>query len=218
MLTIAWDIDDVLNQLMRDWFSQDWLPLNPDCKLSYLDLKQNPPDAVLGIIRAEYLSSLDSFRISKRAHDLRPNLEIVKWLDSFGADYRHIALTVRPLESTPHAAEWVFRHFGKYIRSFAVVPSRPESNIPIYDRDKGEFLRWFGKADVLVDDNEENVCAAESLGIRGVLFPQPWNRAVGSVQQTLDSINSRAHSEHPNDSDQQYRSKWDSKFQTRGSH
>ena len=26
MLTIVWDIDDVLNDLMRDWFTESWLP------------------------------------------------------------------------------------------------------------------------------------------------------------------------------------------------
>jgi hypothetical protein len=188
MLTVAWDIDDVLNELMQAWFSEAWLPSHPDCNLSYSDITENPPDRVLGITRVEYLASLDTFRVSAGAANLKPIPEVLQWFAEFGAEYRHIAITVRPLDSVSHAAEWVFRHFGNYIRSFAVVPSRPPAGVPIYDRSKAEFLEWLGKADILVDDSDENIRAAEKLGMRGILFPQPWNRSSLTVRQALESV------------------------------
>lgn len=188
MLTIAWDVDDVLNELMREWFSHAFAPSHPTCRLSYSEITENPPDRVLGISRDEYLASLDSFRVSGRAREMQPNSEVLDWLGKFGADYRHIAVTVRPLDSAPHAAEWVFRHFGTYIRSFSVVPSRPPVGVPVYDDSKAELLRWFGKVDILVDDNEENINAAERAGVRGVLYPRPWNRSTQTVRGALESI------------------------------
>lgn len=188
MLTIVWDVDDVLNDLMRAWFSEAWKPSHPACGLRYSDLTENPPDRVLGIARMEYLDSLDAFRMSARARSMPPNQAVLHWLRNFGAGYRHIALTARPLDSAPHAAEWTLRHFGDYMRSFCVVPTRLGADAPAYDRDKADFLEWFGKADIFVDDSEENIRAVERLGIRAVLYPQPWNRSVQSVPQVLESL------------------------------
>lgn len=188
MLTIAWDVDDVLNELMRTWFTEIWRAEHPECAVSYSQISENPPDQVLGISRGEYLCSLDAFRASERAREMDPNPVVLQWLKQSGANYRHIALTARPLESAPHAAEWVFRHFGTYMRTFAVVPTRFAEGVPIYDHDKAEYLSWLRKADVLVDDSKENIRRAERLGLRGILYPQPWNEAHCAVEQTLQSL------------------------------
>src|SRR5262249_44798421 len=89
---------------------------------------------------------------------------------------RHIALTARPLDTAPAAAEWVMRHFGAYIRVFGVVPCRSTPTTPFYDASKSEFLEWWGRGDILVDDSTDNIESAERIGVCGVLFPQPWNR------------------------------------------
>ena len=188
MLTIVWDVDDVLNDSMRIWFEEVWKPLHLDSQLSYSDITENPPDRVLHISRSEYLSSLDAFRVSDQARSMRPNPAVLEWLRGFGATFRHIALTARPLESAPHAAEWLFRHFGTYIRSFGVAPARLTAGVPMYDRHKADFLRWLGRADVLVDDSEENLRAAAELGIHGVLYPQPWNHSSQTVLEVLESL------------------------------
>jgi hypothetical protein len=99
-----------------------------------------------------------------------------------------MALTARPLDSIPCLAEWLFRHFGNYLRNFSVVPTRLQDSVPRYDSNKGDYLRWFGKADVLIDDSEENVAAAQSLGIGNVLYPQPWNRNAETVDETLRQL------------------------------
>jgi len=188
MRTIVWDMDDVLNELMLAWFTRSWKPAHPSCELSYSDITENPPDRVLGVTRSEYLSSLDKFRVSESARNMNPNPAVLDWLRNCGFGYRHIVLTARPLDSAPHAAEWVFRHFGAYMRAFGVAPTRLPPGTPAYDLDKGDFLRWFGKADILVDDSEENLRAATELGIRGVLYPQPWNRSSHTVRETLESL------------------------------
>jgi len=188
MLTFVWDVDDVLNDLMRAWFTGAWLPAHTECRLTYSGIRENPPHQVLGIAKAEYLASLDVFRRSEEARAMAPNAGILHWLRCHGARHRHMALTARPLDSVPHASEWLFRHFGEYLRCFGAVPTRLDSGVPRYDTGKEDFLRWFGKGDVLIDDSEENIAAARRLGIRGVLYPQPWNSNRDAVEETLRQL------------------------------
>jgi FMN phosphatase YigB (HAD superfamily) len=188
MLTFVWDVDDVLNDLMRTWFTDVWLPGHPECQLKYADILQNPPHQALGISKSEYLDSLDTFRLSTKARAMPPNSGIMEWLRSHGARHRHMALTARPLDSAPYLSEWLFHHFGDYLRFFGVVPTRQEAGVPVYDTTKEEFLRWFGKADLLIDDSPENIAAAGRLGIRSVLFPQPWNGNKTTVDETLRQL------------------------------
>jgi hypothetical protein len=175
MLTIAWDVDDVLNDLMRIWLREEWLPEHPQCRVCYEDLRANPPQSVLGASLEEYLASLDHFRRSRYA-EIEPLAEAAAWFEGYGHAYRHIALTAAPLHAGPVSAAWVLRHYGRWIRSFHFVPSpRPGEALPEYDRSKREFLDWWGKADIVVDDMPANVEAAREIGIRAILMPRPWN-------------------------------------------
>jgi hypothetical protein len=170
MLTIAWDVDDVLNDLMRQWFTCEWLPAHPECALHYEDLKLNPPHTLLGIEEQAYLSSLDKFRDSTAGKNLTPNPDLLDWFREYGPRCRHLALTARPLETAPDAAFWVIRHFGKWIRCFGILPSRPGEDVPVYDRTKGEFLTWIKAGDILIDDTPRN-----REGVKALAFPQPWS-------------------------------------------
>src|SRR5207253_10185756 len=67
------------------------------------------------------------------------------------------------LPISPSAAEWVMRHFGEYIRVFGVVPCRSGHATPAYDRSKSEFLEWWGRGDILVDDSAQNIADAERV-------------------------------------------------------
>jgi hypothetical protein len=189
LVTIVWDVDDVLNDLMYQWLTYGWMVEHPDCRVSYGELTENPPCGVLGVGKAEYLESLDSFRRTARGLEMKPNAAVLEWFREQGAKYRHIALTARPLESAPDAARWVMRHFGAWIRCFGVVPTRDvPADVPAYDKDKGDFLVWLGKGDVLVDDTPENLRQAAALGLRTIEFPQPWNGSKESVESVLRQL------------------------------
>lgn len=189
MKTIIWDVDDVLNDLMREWF-EDWEASSGENRsLRFEQLTCNPPHGILGIGRSEYLASLDDFRLSGKAGKMQPLAEVLEWFCRYGDRAHHAALTATPLYAGHVSAEWVMRNFGRWVRSFNVIPSpRPGIEAARYHATKRDFLAWLGKGDVLIDDNEENVAGAASLGIRGLLFPRPWNRSKMSVKQVLDEL------------------------------
>ncbi len=191
MKTLAWDVDDVLNNLIGEWFEKHWLKNNPGCKLSYEDLTENPAFRILGVGYEDYLKSLDEFRLLPAASGMMPAPEVLLWFRNHGSKFRHIGLSARPIMSVPGLAEWVFKHFGRWIRTFHFVPSlRSQEDIPVYDSSKKEYLRWLGKADILIDDMPENIEAARELGIKGVLIPRPWNSAPEGIDRALESLTS----------------------------
>jgi hypothetical protein len=191
MLTIIWDVDDVLNELLRVWFETAWLVEHPECRLRYDDLYDNPPHRVLGTTLDEYLNSLDEFRC-RRMNTLQPLHEAQGWFQNHGARYRHLALSAVPLGCASSSAAWVVRHFGRWIRGFHFVPSsRPGELLPTYDGNKQDFLQWWGKGDVLVDDRPEVTEAAGALGMKTLLMPQPWNQnrnTAAEVFQQLENL------------------------------
>jgi hypothetical protein len=188
MLTIVWDVDDVLNDLMFQWLTQSWLLQHPNCRVRYVELKENPPDKVLGITREAYLDSLDAFRKTERAMNMQANGEVLAWLRVHGARFRHVALTARPLETAPDVAHWVMNNFGAWIRCFGVVPTRADMNVPTYDRSKGQYLSWLGCGDILVDDSIENIFQAKELGMKTLLYPQPWNESSLTTASLLNEL------------------------------
>ena len=188
-LTLVWDIDDVLNRLMLDWLEFEWRPRHSNCAISYADLSSNPPLVAIGASLSQYQQSLDSFHASSRGRNLEPVPEVIRWFEKYGARYRHIALTARPLDSTPHAAEWVLRHYGRWIRAFGFVPSsRSYEQLPLYDTNKTEWLRWVGAGDVLIDDSPSNLADASAAGLQTFTVPQPWNDGSGTLEDLLGRI------------------------------
>jgi 5'(3')-deoxyribonucleotidase len=184
---IVWDVDDVLNNLTYEWF-KEYAGAN-SVKISYEQLKSNPPVAELEISLQSYLSSLDNFR-QRRMNSMRPSPEVLAWFHSHGADYRHVALTAVPAKFSPLSAEWVLRHFGLWFRSFHFVPSfRANEEMIIYDESKADLLRKIGKVDYFIDDNEKNVSDVVTSGVDAMIFPRPWNSAAGvSVVECLKNI------------------------------
>lgn len=189
MQTIVWDVDDVLNDLMRVWFEERWLKSHPECAVMYADITENPPHRLLGTSKSEYLRSLDEFRLSDGYQKMSPLSEVREWFLNNGLRFRHIVVTATPLVASPASSSWVFKHFSEWIRTFHFVPSRREGqDIPEYDEDKADFLRWLGKADILIDDNEENIKSAVGLGVKGLLFPRPWNDCKSSIKEQLKKL------------------------------
>ena len=189
MKTIVWDVDDVLRDLMRTWFERWWVPSHPNCPIDYDQISENPPHQLLGISKTAYLASLDQFRLSEVAREMSPVSEVLTWFREHGDRFRHIALTATPLRTAPASAAWVIHHFGQWIRSFHLVPSmRQDEQIPVYDQSKEDFLRWWGKGDILVDDSPLNVGVAQVLGIQTMLIPRPWNQSQLTLVEALDVL------------------------------
>ena len=185
MKTIIWDIDDVLNDLMKSWFEHDRRLKNTENKIKYKDLIENPPHRLLNITERQYLAALDKFRNSAAAQNMRPNPVLLRWFHLHGHEARHIALTSRPLHTVPLLSAWVFKNFGLWIRTFAFVPCRMKKNTPLYEKNKKEYLKWLAKADILIDDSPENIKGAKESGIKGLLYPAPWNKSDITVERLL---------------------------------
>lgn len=187
--TIAWDVDDVLNELTRAWFGR-WTAAGRAAPAGgYEGLSANPPHEALGLGRDDYLASLDAFRASPEGLDLPPRPEALAWFEAHGGDFRHIALTATPVANAPASASWVMRHFGRWIHTYHVVPSpRAGDRVAAADADKAGFLAWLGRVDLVVDDSADVVRAADGLGIATVLFPQPWNDAAGDAADAFASV------------------------------
>lgn len=187
--TIVWDVDDVLNDLMYLWLEKGWKEAHPECTVRYEDLKENPPHGILGIGFEEYTTSLDRYRTQGPYLDLNPVVQVKDWFVNGGGIHRHIALTSVPLHAAHVSAQWVYRHFGTWIRTFHVVPAprgcRPAPN---YDGDKTDFLKWLGKVDMFIDDTQKNVDGAKAAGIHAVLMPRPWNRSRETIPEILERI------------------------------
>lgn len=174
---------------MRFWFEEKWLIEHPQCLLRYDQISENPPHRLLAVTKEEYLNSLDEFRLSGRYRKIQPTPEIKKWFLRYGKFFRHIALTAVPVKTAYVSAEWVFVHFGIWIRTFHFVPSlRKGQKIPQYDKNKKDFLKWMDRVDIFIDDNEANLRQCEELGIKCVLFPRPWNKSKLNIEETLISI------------------------------
>lgn len=189
MKTIAWDIDDVLNDLTRGWLESAWKRDHPQSNVEYRMLRANPPHEILGVTEAEYLQSLDAFRLSEAYENLEPRHEVRAWFERHGDRYRHVVVTAVPRLAVERSAAWVLRHFGRWVRVFAFVPSRRTGDAAVeYDKDKGEFLSWMGKADVLVDDSPAQVAAATRAGVASVLVPCPWNHGAGDLGIALETL------------------------------
>ena len=192
MRTIVWDVDDVLNDLMYQWFSLGWKQEHPVGTVEYSKLSENPPHVSLGATREEYLRSMDAFRKTDAGIHLTPNTEVLEWFAAHGSKFRHVALTSRPLETVPDIAAWVMRYFGAWIRCFGVVPTRAPEGVPVYDRGKGDYLRWLGNGDVLIDDTQENLRQAAEIGVKTLAWPQPWNDSQLTTTEILQLLTNMA--------------------------
>ena len=193
MKTIVWDVDDVLNGLMQGWFEQACLSEHSSCSLRYETIAENPPHRLLGISLEDYLNSLDAFRLSAVGQHLSPVPEVREWFCQHGYKFRHIALTATPMQSAALSAAWVIHHFGEWIRSFNFVPSYRKEQAPfMYDHSKLDYLRWWGRADILIDDSPIHIESVQQMGIQTFLMPRPWNQSQQTISEMLNSLTSLA--------------------------
>lgn len=177
---------------MRAWF-EEFLRKNRLGKnrLTYDQLSENPPHSLLGVTLNQYLASLDEFRLSRHYEQLVPNKEILNWFKMYGHCCHHLALTAVPLKAAPLTSAWVLKYFGKWIRTFAFIPSkRAKETITVYDCSKADFIGRHGKIDILIDDNAEQIEKAAQIGVQGVLISQPWNAGRGNLSEVIATLTS----------------------------
>lgn len=187
MLTIAWDVDDVLNNLMQAWL-EDYCE-QKNIEFAYENLTTNPPHELLGITLGEYLTSLDEFRKSKKALYMEPNLEILNWMEKNEGKYKHVALSATSCETAKYGAFWVMKNFSKWINSYNIVPSyRAGENFLRQNETKKDFLQWTNFVDILIEDSEKNFTEASSIGIKSFLVAKPWNNGVRTIKEILEEI------------------------------
>lgn len=190
MITIAWDVDDTLNDLMYSWLTHKWLIEHPGCRVSFEQITENTPERIIASTKEEYQASLDDFRFSKAYFEMKPDPQVLAWFEEFGSQARHIALTSVPIKAAHISAEWVVRNFGKWIRGFNFVPSpRTGQKIPEYGRSKADYLRWLNNVNVLIDDNPDNIYQAQKLRVKGLLVKQPWNKSNLMLEDALFELN-----------------------------
>lgn len=188
---VAWDVDDVLNDLTRCWIREKWLPEHSSCCLRYEDLRQNPPHDIIGVSRTEYLSSLDEYRATSY-RDLVPDTEALLWFRTYGNFFRHIVITSVPLQAAHLSAEWVYRHFGQWIRGFFIAPSlRTEQPVQGYPLKKQDIFKTWIQPDIFIDDSPENVGQAQACKIVSLLRRRPWagqGLEWGEITQSLEKF------------------------------
>ncbi len=187
MLTIAWDVDDVLNNLAYEWLNYFCKKYNK--KISYEDLVINPPCEIIGVSREEYSASLDEFRLSEAALNMEPDKNILCWMEKSGNKFHHIALSATSAQTARNGAYWVMKNFYKYIHSYNIVPSyRANDKVLRPFQNKGEFIESLKFVDVLVDDNEHNIKDAVSAGAQGFLVKRPWNKGGLEIPEILEKL------------------------------
>lgn len=171
-LLVAWDVDDVLNDLTLRW--ADWAGFS----ISMLAPPTGDPSSWIssqGINHNEYLASLDHFRDSEYP-GLEPNEAVLDVLRGWPRwRTTHIALSATPLFAQAIVASWTMRHFGHWLRAIWFCPS-PRTTDPrgTTQHSKGDVLNGFRNSTLLVDDSVSNLESAQATS-RVVLYPRPWN-------------------------------------------
>lgn len=169
---LIWDIDDVLNDLTRLCMATTAQKIRPGIKLE--ELQQNPPLAELGCSLDEYRNILDECR-DKYLYEQAPRKEVMAFFQEWGSELRSVTLSAAPVSMAPRSAEWVLRHFGRWIQGTIFVPSPRKqiaTGMPLFTS-KAEAVSVLGG--ILIDDAPQNVKSVRAAGHRAFYFPAPWN-------------------------------------------
>jgi len=113
---------------------------------------------------------------------------MIDWFRLHGRKAEHFVVTSVPLIAAHLSAEWVFSHFGKWVRSFNIVPSPREGDHDHGVSRKSDFLRTFAKVDIVVEDNLETIRSMREMGISTVTIPRPWNDSMETLEYTLNGL------------------------------
>lgn len=172
-----WDVDDVLNNLTKDFISY----IAPSIPYKEI-LNPNIHDS-LGLSQNDYHYELDNFR-RREYLNLKPNLEIINFIKSRKGSMHYI-LTSVPHEFIEISFCWVKRNFDNMFYGYLFAPSRRE-NVNLQTSAKMDHLNnlnLIGRKTYFIDDNPYNFINIDNTSITKVLWPQPWNSSTKSLEE-----------------------------------
>jgi len=186
----VWDVDDVLNPLMRDWLEYQKQLGSVCSKFEYADLINPDFSETLGWPRQKFLFALDEFRL-KFQRRLEPNKLIKNWFRQNQAmNVKHVALTATPRTVSDVSRDWVSQNFGEFVDDFHLAPSARDTDLLPRKR-KQDFYMEF-KAEyrevIAIDDRPDNLNDARDAGISILCWPQPWNGSLLDSESTLKEL------------------------------
>ena len=167
-----WDIDDVLNDLVFCCCQNQAQRLKPG--IHFEEIHSNPPLEEFGCSLEEYMALLDECR-REHLYSRPPAKEVLEFFNEYGHLFHSMTLSSAPMDLAPRSAEWVLRHFGKWIQGTLFVPS-PRKHIPpgsVLFASKAEAVVKLNG--ILIDDMPINVESVRKAGGRALYFPAPWN-------------------------------------------
>ncbi len=177
---MAWDVDDVLNDLSAAWASHEGLDWKSARGGSPKEMASS-----LGIPEDEYLASLDRFR-REEYRFLSPNPFIRDWLSQAAGSVRSVAITRTPIRTAGQVSRWVFETYGHLIQGYFVALSpRREDPVNTTYESKADVVRRIVGVVALVDDQPANfsdlpvTCAA-------LEYPRAWNSAGAATDLLAD--------------------------------
>lgn len=188
MLNIAIDIDDTLNNLMQVWLLH--YNLQRGTLFKFEDLKVNPPHEILGITKKDYINNLDKFKINYY-NKVIVNKKFWWWFDINGTKANFIAITSTSMETVSESSKWLFNCFGEWIRNYVVIPNHTDKYHEYkYFQSKAQWMDWFGKVDIYIDDNEKSIKQVNEIcpKVKTICIKQPWNSGLETkrVLEILD--------------------------------
>ncbi len=185
-----WDVDDVLNPLMRDWLEHQKRLESISSTFEYADLINPDFSETLGWPRQNFLVALDEFRLEFQGR-LEPNELIQNWFrQNHSMNVKHVALTATPRTVSDISRDWVAQNFGEFIDDFYLAPSARDTDLLPRKR-KHDFYMDF-KAEyrevIAIDDRPDNLSDARDAGISTLCWPQPWNGSLLDSESTLKAL------------------------------
>lgn len=175
---------------MDAWLKTFWKKEQPSCKVKFSELSENPPHRILGCTLKEYFLSLDSFRNSSEGSRIMPRPEVLAWFQHHGDRFENHIITARPQATVAAAAEWVFRHFGTWVRHFHYTPAvRDRTDILERIFCKGDVIRKLGGGYAIIDDSPQQLESAGNHVCHKILVPQPWNQQRRPLEDCLEKLN-----------------------------
>ena len=159
-------------------------------KIQYEQIVQNPPHDILGISKEKYLQTLDKFR-TMMYFTLKPNQEILNWFEKNGSKAHFSVLTATPSSCVTFSSRWIFDNFGKWIRTFAYIPSKREGvNDLVFDSTKADWLVR-NHVNIFIDDSPKNIIEVQVRSdnkINCYLVKQPWSNEGMPISDILKEI------------------------------